>query len=229
VPVQLYESSVHSSYGIAFALLLVWVGALAVRERRRGRLPAAALVALAAPLLFLAVFSLAIAYDPARMRFVAFPVALASSAIGIALRARPVAWAAVALTVPALAISVGYFAPRPAGFALLPGHGDPERSTRWFVQSESGNGDGVSFRFMEEQIPNDATVAVALRRDTYLYPVWDAGLRRTILFETPNGTIPSEATWLVVGRDHELDVRRLEREGWRLRLSSPKGWRIFSR
>jgi hypothetical protein len=228
VPLQLYESSIHSSYGIAFVVLFVWVGALVLREVRRGRIAVATIVALVSPLLFLVVFSLAIAYDPARMRFAAFPVALAASTFGVALRVRPLAWTSVALTLGTLAVSVGYFAPRPASFALLPGHDDPERSTRWFIQAESGNGDPDAFRFLEEQIPNDATVALDLARNTYIYPAWDAGLKRTIVFVPREGAVPARADWLVVGPRHTVARDRLERAGWKRRLVS-RGWVVYGR
>ena len=46
VPDELYESPMHSSYGLAFVVLLLGAGALAVVEVRAGTLSAAALVAL---------------------------------------------------------------------------------------------------------------------------------------------------------------------------------------
>jgi len=229
VPLQLYESSIHSSYGIAFVVLFLWVGALVVRETSRRRLPVATVVAVAAPPVFLVVFSLAIAYDPARMRFAAFPVALASATFGVALRMRLLAWISVALTIGTLAVSVGYFAPRPASVALLPGHDAPERDTRWFIQAESGNGDPDAFRFLEEQVPADATVALAVARNTYLYPAWDARLRRTVVFEMESGAIPGDAGWLVVGPRHDVDEMALERAGWQRELATPRRWRIFRR
>jgi hypothetical protein len=229
VPLQLYESPIHSSYGIAFVLLFVWVGALVVREVRRRQLPVATIVALLSPLLFLVVFSLTIAYDPARMRFAAFPVALACATFGVALRVRALAWTAIALTIGTLAVSVGYFAPRPASFALLPGHDVPERSTRWFVQAGGGNGDPDAFRFLEERVPNDATIALAVARNTYLYPAWDAHLRRTVVFEGEDGLIPDDAGWLVVGPFHEVDDAELEQDGWQRELATPRHWRIYRR
>jgi hypothetical protein len=178
--------------------------------------------------LTLLVTALVLAYDPQRMRYMVFAVALAAAVFGIALRVRPLAWAAVAATGVSLAVSAAYFIPRPAGLALLPGNRDRE-TARWFVQAEGGAGDGEAFRFLEERIPDDATVALAVTRNTYLYPAWDAGLRRTVVFVPEDGSVPESARWLVVGPSRTIDEHALEASGWRLGLSSPGRWRIFGR
>ncbi len=80
---------------------------------------------------------LSLEYDPIRIRFVAFPVALATAVLGICVRVRPLAWTAVGLTAATLAVVVAYFVPRPAGLALLPGNRTPRavgalvRAGRW--------------------------------------------------------------------------------------------------
>ena len=229
VPEDLYESPMHSSYGLAFVALLLGAGALAVIEVRQRTLSVAALVALGSVPVTLLVVALALAYDPQHMRYIAFPVALASAVFGVALRLRIFAWAIVALTAATLAVTLGYFAPRPAGFAFLPENRDSDRSARWLVQGESGKGDPVAFRFMEEKIPADATLALAVERDTYLYPAWDARLRRTVLFVAEKGVVPATAGWLVVGPQHLVDTARLSRAGWRLELATSGGWRVFAR
>jgi len=229
VPEQLYESPVHSAYGLAFVLLLIGAGTLVVRDVVCGRLAVAAVIALAGLPLFLVLLALTLEYDPARMRFFAFPVALATAVFGIALRVRLLAWAAVALTAVSLAVSLGYFAPRPAGLALLPGNRDTNRAARWLVQGESGKGDPAAFRFLEEAIPADATLALSVWRDTYLYPAWDSRLRRTVVFAQEDGSVPGTAGWLVVGPRQSVATERLLRTGWRLELASEGGWRVFRR
>jgi hypothetical protein len=192
------------------------------------RLPVAALVALVGVPVTLLVTALALAYDPQRMRYVVFAVALAAAVFGIALRVRVLAWAAVAATAASLAVSAAYFIPRPAGLALLPGNQDRE-TARWFVQGGGGGGDGEAFRFLEEQIPGDATVALAVTRNTYLYPAWDAGLRRTVVFVPEDGAVPGSAGWLVVGPSKTIDEDALAAAGWRLELASTGHWRIYGR
>ena len=86
------------------------------------------------------------------MRYVAFSVALAATVFGTALRVRPLAWATVSLTAVTLALSVAYFVPRPAGLALFSANRTPDRTARWFVQAESGNGDLDAFRFLADRV-----------------------------------------------------------------------------
>jgi Dolichyl-phosphate-mannose-protein mannosyltransferase len=229
LPEGFTESPMHSSYGLAFVVLFVGAGVLIVSDVVRRRVSLAALTALVGVPLTLVLTAFALAYDPQRMRYIAFAVALASSVFGVALRVRALAWTAVALAVTTTAISVAYFVPRPASLTLLSGNRTPERSARWFIQGESGNGDPEAFRFLEEQIPADAVVALDVVRNTYLYPAWDAGLRRTILFVPGDGDAPVAAGWLVVGPSKSVPETRLAAEGWKLELASPGGWRVYGR
>jgi hypothetical protein len=229
LPHELYESPMHSSYGIAFVLLFFGAGALVVVGVARRTLPVSGLVALAGVPLTLVILALALAYDPQHMRYIAFPVALATAVFGVALRVRILAWTAVAFGAATMVVTLAYFVPRPAGLALLPGNRDTNRSARWFVQGGSGKGDPDAFRFLEQEIPADATLALAVDRDTYLYPAWDAHLRRTVLFADDRGAIPDTAEWLVVGPGKNVAATRLAAGGWRIAHSSAGGWRIFRR
>jgi hypothetical protein len=229
LPPGFYESAMHSSYGLAFIALFLGAGALVVADVARRRLGPVALVALAGVPLSLLMTALLLAYDPQRMRYIAFSVALASAVFGVALRVRPLAWTAVGLTAVSVAVLVGYLIPRPASLALLPWNRDSERSARWFVQGGGGNGDGVAFRFMEEEIPADAVVALDLAFNTFVYPAWDAGLRRTIVFVPEGGDAPDDARWLVVGPSKAVARQQLATDGWKLELRSPQGWRIYRR
>jgi hypothetical protein len=229
LPEGFLESPMHSSYGLAFVVLFIGAVVLVVNDLRRRRLPVAALVALVGVPSTVLLTALVLAYDPQRMRYVASSVALAATVFGTALRVRALAWTSVALTAATLAVSVGYFVPRPAGLALLSENRNPERAARWFVQAESGAGDAAAFRFLEDRIPPAGTIALDVAPNTYLYPAWDAGLRRTVVFVPDGGPVPEDAKWLVVGPSRPADEDRLAESGWALNLSSPGGWRIFSR
>jgi hypothetical protein len=219
----------HSSYGLAFVLLFFGAGTLVAIDVARKRLPLSTLMALCSVPLTLLTLALALSYDPQHMRYIAFPIALAAAVFGTALRVRAFAWIAVAAAATTLTVTLAYFAPRPAGVAVLPGNRGEDQSARWFVQAGSGKGDPTAFRFLEQELPADATLALAVERDTYLYPAWDARLRRTVLFVDENGSIPEAAGWLVVGPRYSVDATRLSRAGWRLELDSDGGWRVFQR
>ena len=229
LPEGFLESPMHSSFGLAFVVLFIGSGVLVADDLRRRRLPAAALVTLAGVPSAVILTALALAYDPQRMRYVVFSVALAATVFGTALRVRPLAWTSVSLTAVTLALSVAYFVPRPAGLALFSANRTSERMARWFVQAESGNGDLDAFRFLADRIPSSATIALDVAPNTYLYPAWDAELRRTVLFVPAGGHVPEDAEWLVVGPSRPTNARRLAAAGWGLRLASSGGWRIFSR
>jgi hypothetical protein len=228
LPAGFDESPMHSSYGLAFVVLFLGAGAVVTADVARRRLPLAALAALLGVPLTLLLTALALAYDSQRMRYIAFAVALAACVFGVALRIRALAWTVVALTAVTAAVSVAYFVPRPASGTLLSGNRVPERSARWYIQAEGGNGDPEAFRFLAEEIPPDAVVALDVARNTYLYPAWDADLRRTVLFVPQGGAVPLDAEWLVVGPGQVLKAPERGPE-WRPRLETPGAWRVFER
>jgi hypothetical protein len=225
LPHDFLESPMHSAYGLAFVLLFFGAGALVVGGVLRGTVSRAALAAVAGVPLFLVLFAVPFQYDPQRMRFFAFVAALAASTFGIALRVRALAWSAVGLTTVTLLVLVGYFVPRPAGVTLLAGNRDADRGARWLVQGESGHwsADPEAFRFLQEQVPLGSTLALAVVRDTYVYPAWNAGLGQHVVFVPAGGSIPPGADWLVVGPRDDFHPRSLPAPA----LESAKGWRIY--
>ena len=229
LPEGFVESPMHSSYGLAFVILLFGSGVLVATDVARRQGSAAAIAAICGVPLTLLATALVLGYDSQRMRYVMFAVALAAAVFGVALRVRALAWTAVAATVVSTTVVVAYFIPRPAGLAVRPGNRSGEMSARWFVQGGGGGGDGVAFRFLEERIPADATIALDLISNTYSYPAWDSRLRRTVRFVPKTGVVPGDAEWLVVGPYKEVDANRLAEAGWKLELVSPRQWRIYGR
>jgi hypothetical protein len=126
-------------------------------------------------------------------------------------------------------VTLAYFVPRPGGLALLASNRGIDRTARSFVQASGGAGDPAAFRFLADEVPVDAAIALAVLPNTYLYPAWDAELRRTVLFVPSGGAVPEDADWLVVGPGEEIDSADLEHDGWRRALESGGGWRILSR
>ncbi|HXF97692.1 MAG TPA: hypothetical protein VNJ46_03650 [Gaiellaceae bacterium] len=228
LPDGLYEGPVSSGYGPTFVLLVLGVGVVLALGAAPPSVRRGAWAALAGVPLFLVLFALVVEYDPLRMRFAAFPVGLACASAGIVLRVRPLAWTAVGLTAASLAVALGYFAPRPGGTALV---AQRDRDARWLVQAESGVvlADARVFRFLEESMPEQTTLALAVRRDTPLYPAWNAGLDRRVVFAPDAARVPEEAEWLLVGPGVPADLSALRRPGWSLALATPGGWRILRR
>ncbi len=205
-----------SWYGPALVALLLGATPLVIAAVRNRRMSSSALVALAAPLAFIVVLAVVVVYDPLRGRFLAFPVALAVAAGSVVLSVRPLARVLVGLSVVTLSISVLSF----NGLWGL---------DRWEAQSRKqriAGDDPVAFRFLENDLENRSTIAVAAVRDTYLYPLWDARLRRTIRFVAPGGAIPSDADTFVVGPgSDEVPCE----EAWSRRFGTATGWSVYSR
>ncbi len=224
LPDDFLESPMHSAYGLAFVLLFFGAGILVGVGVVRGAVPRAALAALAGVPLFLVLFAIPFQYDPQRMRFFAFVAALAASTFGSALRVRALAWSALGLTAVTLAVLVAYFVPRPAGVTVLAG-GDSDRGARWFVQGDSGHwsADPEAFRFLQERVPLGSTLALAVVRDTYVYPAWNASLEQRVIFVPKDGPVPPQADWLLVGPRDDYDTTGLSAPA----LETPKGWRIY--
>jgi hypothetical protein len=225
LPDDFLESPMHSAYGLAFVLLYLVVGAMVVAGVARRRMPRAALAAVAGVPIYLVAFAVPFQYDPQRMRFFAFVAALAASTFGIALRRRVLAWSAVGMTTVTLVVLVGYFVPRPAGVALLSGNRDSDRGARWLVQAENGHwsADREAFRFLEEDLPPGSRLALAVVRDTSVYPAWNAGLDQHVEFVPVDGPIPSDTDWLVVGPRDDIDTGSLPPPA----LETEKGWRVY--
>jgi hypothetical protein len=232
LPDDFYESPMHSSYGLAFlvlflgSLVLVARDAFVARDAVPRRRSISALAALAAVPLTLVVMAIEIGFDPQHLRYIAFPVALATSAFAVALRARVLAWTGVVLAAVTVMVSIAYFVPRPGGLAILGVNRGTDQNARWLVQGGSGGGDPVAFRYLDESVPAATTVALAVLTNTYLYPAWDGGLRRRVVFVPPRGRVPEDAKWLVVGPG-----ARFQPSGsrWERVLVSPRGWAIFRR
>jgi len=226
LPENFYESPMHSSYGLGFVALFLGSSALVGMDLARGRASYGRLAALVGVPLTLAIAAIAMGFDPQHLRYWAFPVALATSVFGIALRVRPLAWTAGLLAAGTVVVALAYFVPRPGGLALLGENRGTDQNARWFVQAGGGDGDPDAFRYLERSVPEDATLALAVNAHTYLYPAWDAGLRRQVLFASPDGGIPERAGWLVVGPGNDLMPAR---PTWTDVFASQRGWRIYRR
>ena len=229
LPAGYYESPMHSSYGLAFLLLYLGSIPLVATAVARRRLSIGALAALIGVPLTLLIAAIEIGYDPQHLRYVAFPVALATSVLGIALRVRALAWTAVVLAAITVVVTLAYFVPRPGGLALLGANRGVDRTARWLVQGGGGGGDPAAFRVLDESVPAPATVAIAALPNTYLYPAWDAGLRRRVVFVRPDGRVPPEADWLVVGPWKEMAMVDAPASDWKRLYGAGLGWRVFAR
>lgn len=205
-------SASDSWFGPAGLLLAIGVGVAAVALVRRGRLPRLALILAGAPLAWLLLLAATLVYQPFEGRFFVFPVALSAALWGLVFRVRPAAWAAVGLAGTTALLSLVHCLEKPSGLRLL--ERGPTTSVwemeRWEVQSGHAPGISELYRYFDEQVPTDATVALALDADDFGFQVFGPRLERRVelvAFGSPATDL--EAAWLLAspGRAGEIDRR----------------------
>jgi hypothetical protein len=222
-------SPVFSWYGAAFALVYVPCLVLCARAVARRTRPPIVLALAVAPLLFVPVMGAAITLDELRGRFFAFAIALAAAAFGQILRVRPLAIATGAAAVVTVALCLVHVDARAIGIRLLePVEAKPAwgltRAQAFAGYARDNRDDPEAFRFLAG-LPLDATVALALARDTYIYPAFDRAHRRQVVFVPRSGPVPANAGWLVVGPRRSAPSA----VGWTQVLDLRSGWRAFRR
>lgn len=223
--------TMSSWYGVAFLLLALATPVLAVRAVREGALARAALPAALAPLVFALVLAIAVIDDGLRGRFFMLPVALAAAVFGVALRVRWLAWSTVCLASLTALLAFVHFDDRPAGIRLLAGRTQPSLWSvpRWQAlgaHHRVGRDDPRAFRALQELVPTDTVLAYAVGADEYLYPAFDAQLRRRVVFVPPGARVPAGAEWAMVGPG---GAARGCTGAWRHVSEPAPGWRLSRR
>jgi hypothetical protein len=209
-------------------LLVIGLGVSAIVLARRGALPRLATVFAVTPLVWVVLVGLSLTYLPWQGRFFLFPVALSASLWGFVLRAPQVAWAVAALTAVTASLSLVHYAEKPSGVRLL------DRASvqsvwhmpRWQVQSLQNPALGPELRFIDERIPADSSLALALGDNNFGYPMFDPHLERRVQL-VPFGSSASKigTAWLLANSERANDI---DRTCWRVVFRSRTGT-IFRR
>jgi hypothetical protein len=222
-----------TGYGAVGVILLLAALVFAIWQLRRPRRPAGALpLALAiAPVLFIPLFAWSVIYDGQRSRFLAFPVALSAGLWGYALPRRALATTLVALCGVTCFATLAFATFKPSGVQLLFPRDDSWSvwsASRWEVVDAGGHTSSSASRFVDENVPPGATVALALESNKALY-AYVRALSREVRLVPPGTGPPREAEWLVVsaGRREEVDPRVAS--GWQVALTTADDWRVYRR
>ena len=176
-----------------------------------------------APLIRLVLVALSLTYLPWQGRFFVFPVALSASLWGLVLRVPKVAWAATALAAVTATLSLVHYAEKPSGVRVLDRASAPSvwHMPRWQVQSLQDPALGPELRFIDDRIPPDDSLALALGDNNFGYPMFDPHLERRVEL-VPFGSSADEMQtgWLLANSDraHEIDPRC-----WRVVFRSKAG------
>lgn len=196
-------------YGPLAPILLVAATALALVAWRRGGLPRAAIALVAAPWLVLLTVAFLLNWDPWRGRFLVFGVAVAAATWGLLLRRPVLANATAGIAAVALFLALANYDGKWSGLFFEPTiWGNP----RWEAQTRL-SGPRHVHRFVEEIVPTDARIGVALTGNDHLHPYFGQRLSRHVsLVSGPGADPPADIEWLVLAPG--TDVRRCP-DAWR--------------
>lgn len=216
LPVRGWEAQNAASdslswFGPLGFFFVVGFGAVAALLVRRRSLPPLALVLAAAPLVSFVLLSVSLAYDEWQGRFFVFPVALSASLWGLVLHLHRYAVAAVAIAATSAALSLVHFAEKPSGIALLQRNASPSiwGMERWEVQSLPRREMRGVLRFVEQRLPTQDMLALAVGENDFGYPMFGPRLERDIEL-VPEGSRGgmTETRWLVASPTRAPEIDR---------------------
>ena len=222
----------HAWYGPLFLIFAAISLVLVIRLWRRNQLPTLALVFALAPLYAIVAVGFALPLQEWSGRFLIPEVALAASTWGLVLRLRPLAWSTVAIGAITLLLTLVHYQEKPSGFRLL-ATGQPRGiwgRPRWDAQITDQNRLPMrtTVQFVDDHVPTNTVLALAIDNDVAIYPFFDSHLRRRIRFVNPaDHSISADVRWVV----RELASHsqpKLPPENWKTVSESP-GWAVYQR
>jgi hypothetical protein len=205
-------SDTASWFGPLGFLAVVGAAAAAVVLARRRAAGTAAHLAAWAPLVWLVLVALTLTYHPWQGRFFIAAVALSASLWGLALRISALAWSAVAIAAVTAFLCLDHYVEKPAGSVW--------HEPRWQVQSQHDPPIGPVFRFVDENVPDDDAIALALGPNEFSFPFFGPHLERRVELTLSNST-----RWLFADTQRQGQV---DANCWRARLQSERGT-VFER
>ena len=86
----------------------------------------------------------------------------------------------------------------------------------------------MTFRFVQERIPEDASVGVALAPNSFVFPYFGRRLERTLAVVDTSDVVPDEVDWIVAspGQGQQLGGCT---QAWRRERLGPYGWTVWRR
>ncbi len=216
-------SDTASWYGPAGLLLVVGTIVLATRRFRRHALSTGGLVAAYAPAAWLVLVAVTLTYHPWQGRFFVFPLALSAALWGLVLDVRPLAWALVVIATVTAGLSLVHYVEKPSGMRLIAAA--DERSVwqmaRWEVQSTHDPPLAPLWRYLDEQVPAHAHLALAFGPNDFGFPAFGPHLgRRIVLVPDGSSARTTAAGWLLANAQRAAEI---DGSCWVARLQTERG------
>jgi hypothetical protein len=216
-------SDTASWYGPAGLLLVIGTIVVGTRRFRRHALSSGALVAAYAPAAWLVLVAVTLTYHPWQGRFFVFPLAVSAAVWGLALEVKPLAWAVVVIATVTAGLSLVHYAEKPSGVRLIAAADEASvwRMPRWEVQSTHDPPLAPLWRYLDEQVPAHAELALAFGPNDFGFPAFGPHLsRRVILVPDGSSARGMTADWLLANaqRAQEIDATC-----WTPRLKTERG------
>jgi hypothetical protein len=207
---------------VGFLFVLGTICALWLRRERTSGARILAVLTLA-PAVWFVLVALSLSYNPWLGRFFIFPVALSAALWGLVFRWPPAAWGASVLAALTLVLSLVHYQEKPSGLRLLDRSSVPSVWTmkRWEVQSQHVPALGPVLRFVDEQVPAKASVALAFADNGFGYPFFGPHLDRHVVI-VPFGSSAQDirADWLVSTPERATEI---DGSCWHRAFSSSEG------
>jgi hypothetical protein len=208
---------------LALAVLVGYRRIVAAGQERR-----LALVFAAAPLAWLVMVALTVAYDPFRGRFLVYPFILSASLWGAATRWRPAAWALATVATTTMLLVLVHINERPSGVRLLEPASQQSvwGQPRWDVQSITRPDMRPVLNYLEASVPRTASIALAMRGNDWGYPAFGPHLSRHVVL-VPLGSNAStiRTQWLLA---NPARAGTIDRSCWRPTFGTG-GWAVFQK
>ena len=216
-------------YGPLGAIMLALGLGSALIAVRRGGLPRVAALLAFAPLYWLLALSVLLFYQDAAGRFLMAPMAAAAASWGLVFRVRWAAWGLTGIAVTALALAVLNDTKRPSGLALLerPAPRSYFSEPRWRAQGREVFVPEL-IRFVDERVPDDARIGLAITPSDAGYVVLGSSLRRFELL--PSGRVDAPAAaWVFASGSARSPGRPELCSAWNRLAAEPNGWTVYRR
>ena len=223
-----------SWFGPVGALLAVAALPIAVVEVRRRRLTRTAIVLAAAPLVAIALLSLIVSYQRYQGRYFISAFALCAATFGgYALTRRWLGTAVVGVATVTTLLTLVNAMGKPTGITVLGENASDSvwSMPRWVQQgilrSTPAERDEVqSMRFVEEHVPSDASLGIALVGNSFAEPYFGGHLTRRLTIVDDGDTLPRGVEWIVASPGRTLVGCR---DSWTRERLGAYGWSVWRR